>query len=265
MLGTLKPILRPVKRYVKKLKQKLDDRRDAMAYFRQHLARHLDFENGFFIELGANDGIRNSNTLGLEKTRGWHGLLIEPIPRLYEQAKKNRPNSIVVNCACVAFDYSDDTILITDIDLMSIVEGALPEADRLRHIKSGKRVQRIVDAPQITVPAHPLSSLLDAHHIKHVDFMSLDVEGYEIQVLKGLDLARHQPTYILIEVHLDKDNLIADYLHESYKFVTQIDEKNALYKSRSSRQPILSNRPTSQAEASSDQTGRSDPLPIALK
>ena len=53
---------------------------------------------------------------------------------------------------------------------------------------------------EFTVPARTLSSLLDEAGAPEVDLLSLDVEGYEPQVLAGLDLDRHAPRYILVEI-----------------------------------------------------------------
>src|SRR5680860_384457 len=64
------------------------------------LARHLP-PQGVFVEAGANDGIWQSNTYLLER-RGWRGVLIEPIPELFDRCRRNRPQSQVYNCALVA-------------------------------------------------------------------------------------------------------------------------------------------------------------------
>ena len=70
------------KKYFKKYygKNKLD----------QQLEKYLDFHNGFFIELGAYDGVTQSNTLFYEKNKGWRGILIEPSKDIYKICKKNR-------------------------------------------------------------------------------------------------------------------------------------------------------------------------------
>ena len=52
--------------------------------------KFLDYDNGYFIELGGNDGVTQSNTYYFEKFRGWHGLLIEPILHQYFKCKNNR-------------------------------------------------------------------------------------------------------------------------------------------------------------------------------
>ena len=62
-------------------------------------------ENGYFIEIGANDGINLSNTYLLEKNYNWKGICVEPIPDIFNKLKNNRPNSICVNKAI--YSYSD--------------------------------------------------------------------------------------------------------------------------------------------------------------
>jgi hypothetical protein len=67
-------------------------------------------DNGFYIELGANDGITYSNTAFFEYEKNWTGILIEPSISKYEECLKNRSGNIIVNCACVSNEYKKDTI-----------------------------------------------------------------------------------------------------------------------------------------------------------
>ena len=67
------------------------------------LKEFLNFRNGFFIEVGAHDGIFQSNTLSLEKDLGWTGILIEPSISAYLDCVKNRPNSKCINTALTSF------------------------------------------------------------------------------------------------------------------------------------------------------------------
>ena len=80
------------------------------------LLQYLNYKNGFFIELGANDGLRQSNTYYLEKNLSWRGILIEPEKKNFIKCKKNRSTkNFYFNVACqkknnqkkMKFLYSD--------------------------------------------------------------------------------------------------------------------------------------------------------------
>jgi FkbM family methyltransferase len=171
------------------------------------LLPYINFKNGFFVEAGANDGISQSNTFYFEKYRGWKGLLIEAIPALAGKCLQNRPECIVENCALVASDYREKSIDMTYCNLMSITKGAHNNIEsELNHINSGKRyLTEGEETYTVTVPAATLSSVLDKYQIKDADFLSLDVEGYETQVLKGINFNRHLFKYILVEVRNRND------------------------------------------------------------
>ena len=66
------------------------------------LEKYLNFKEGIFVEAGANDGYKQSNTYFLEKYKNWNGVLIEPIPELYQKCLTERQNSIVLNKAIVS-------------------------------------------------------------------------------------------------------------------------------------------------------------------
>ena len=145
------------------------------------LLRYLPKRGGTFIEVGANDGVSQSNTWFLENYRGWSGLLIEPMPDLAAMAKKFR-RAPVANVALGPTEMEGKTIELVPSDLVTRVAS-----------DSGN------DARRISVPVRALSSLLDEHRLGAVDLFSLDVEGYEVEVLRGLDFSRHAPRFILVE------------------------------------------------------------------
>lgn len=60
----------------------------------QKLEAWLDYDGGYFVELGANNGLKQSNTAYFEKWRGWTGVLVEPIPHLYLQCRQNRKKAV---------------------------------------------------------------------------------------------------------------------------------------------------------------------------
>lgn len=190
----------------------------------------LDFRDGFFIEAGANDGVKFSNTLFFERYRGWRGLLIEPIPELAARCRQNRPDSIVENCALVSDASARPEVSMRYCNMMSIVKGAMrsDEADQ-EHIQKGCEVQK-VETYELTVPARTLSGVLDQHGVLRVDFLSLDVEGCELDALKGLDFTRHAPRFMLIECR-DREP-IEQLLAPRYDAVDTLSHHDILYRAR---------------------------------
>jgi FkbM family methyltransferase len=146
-------------------------------------------DGGVFVEAGANDGFRQSNTYYLERFHGWSGVLVEPIPELADIARKRRRKSRVVNCALVATDFPEDTLTIRFRDLMSSADPEVSE--------TSWGWERAYD---VAVSARTLTSVLEEAGVGQVDLLSLDVEGQEASVLDGLDLDRFAPKWLLIEV-----------------------------------------------------------------
>lgn len=174
--------------------------------------------SGFFVELGANDGVRQSNTYKLQKDFGWTGLLIEPSPSRFKECVTNRAfgNRPEVRCAaCVPFDFQDRFVEIEDADLMSVAKGlvvtdqqAVEHADRGKCFLSDSSLRHSYGAL-----ARPLTTLLDEVNAPSAfDLLSLDVEGNEISVLQGLDFQKYTPNWILVETRGPE---IAGYLSEA--------------------------------------------------
>lgn len=155
---------------------------------------------GFFVEAGANDGYEQSNTYALARLRGWRGILIEPIPVLHAEAVKERPESAVLNCALVREGFAEPTVSLRHGGLMSVVAGThgSEEADR-EWVKPAFDLG-LLDEYIVDVPARTLDDILVEAGDPSVDLLSLDVEGYETEVLRGLDLARRGPKLMLIEI-----------------------------------------------------------------
>lgn len=153
---------------------------------------------GFFVELGAHDGVTQSNSVLLEK-RGWKGLLIEANPASYARCVKARPGMIVEHAACVAADFAGSHVLLTDVGLMALTtRSSISASEREDWLQRGEGFARR-KRQDIAVRAVTMTSLLDQHGINRVDLLLLDVEGAEVDVLRGLDFTRHAPRLILAE------------------------------------------------------------------
>ncbi len=169
------------------------------------LGKPLD---GFFIEVGAFDGVSYSTTYALEAI-GWKGLLVEPIPARAEVCRKNRPNSRVVHSALggpkspreVTFNVVEDEY-----------GGMLSYADGL---SQGHHVDQVNAAGSkkvsVRVPVTTLDSLLEGH-TGPIDLATIDVEGAEIGLLEGFDIARWKPRVMMIEDSTFGKNPVLDKL-----------------------------------------------------
>jgi len=166
----------------------------------RRLAELLGDRAGFFVEAGANDGYDQSNTYALARLRGWRGLLVEPIPALYEETVLTRPESEVRNVALVRHGHPEETVTMRHGGLMSVVAGARgSEEDDRAWVAEAFRLG-LEHEYTVEVPARTLDDLLVEIGDPAVDLLSLDVEGYETEVLRGLDLERRGPAFMLVEV-----------------------------------------------------------------
>jgi FkbM family methyltransferase len=189
------------------------------------LQQYLNFDDGFFIECGANDGYTQSNTYYLEKTKNWHGVLIEGIPDLFKRCVIERPNASVFNYALVASDYAEASVTMHYANLMSMVDGAMKSAEE----QHNHLTEASIDNYTVDVPARTLTAVLDEAGVAgQIDFFSLDVEGYELSVLQGLDFTRYKPTYILVEArYFDEVNgLLVD---AGYDMIEKLTIHDYLY------------------------------------
>lgn len=192
------------------------------------LAKYLP-SKGIFVEAGAHDGISQSNTYYLEKIKGWKGILVEPVEGNFKACVKNRPNSKVYNCALVSFECREKNLKMSYLGLMSFVSEIFPNEQE----KNNKvaQLEKYEKSFEFEVQARTLNSLVEDSGFTKIDFLSLDVEGYELEVLKGLDFDKYLPTFMLIECRNDSDkNAIEQYLGSKYTFVEQLSHRDYLYK-----------------------------------
>lgn len=191
---------------------------------------------GYFVELGANDGISQSNTKHLEMFHGWRGVLIEPYPGNFEKLRKTRSSSShFENAACVSFEFPKDEMELTFSNLMTTpMEGSSDVVNRKLHAESGRKWLRGRETVKtFLAKARTLTSILmEAKAPPVIELLSLDVEGGEIEVLKGVDHAKYRFKWILVESRDEKR--ISEYLEaQGYSFQTKLTGHDYLFRNGS--------------------------------
>ena len=128
-------------------------------------------EPGFFVEAGALDGETRSNTLQLERKHGWEGVLIEADKTsLFALKEKHRKAWILPNC----ISTQNHTIVAEFAN-----KGHVGKIKLTKDKVGQSATQGLTD-----VVCLPLYSIVSALGRKRIDFFSLDVEGFELEVLK---------------------------------------------------------------------------------
>lgn len=177
---------------------------------------------GYFVELGAVDGIFLSNTLILEK-HGWSGLLVEAHPELFAKLASNRPDATAIHAA-VAAAAGELTFYGTSFGSLSTFD--MEQRDYF--IKNRTEVTKD-SYTEFPVRAASTSSLLrEAGAPQVIDVMSVDIEGAELTALEGLDFDAYNVRCLIVEKDFarskqDMENTIANLLKsKGYMFARRV-------------------------------------------
>jgi FkbM family methyltransferase len=145
-------------------------------------------QNGFYIDVGANDPVEHSVTKAFYDA-GWSGINIEPLPHFHDAFQQQRPRDI--NLAIAAGGREDS---LTLFDVPSVRGWASPDPKVAEaHRSHGFEVTELI------VPMRPLAAVCAEHVQREIHFLKIDVEGFEGEVLRGMDFERWRPWVLVIE------------------------------------------------------------------
>ena len=175
----------------------LEHRENATAAFRQDMVALVlnGFKNeGIFIEVGACDGIATSNTLLLEKAFGWRGILIEPA-RIWQKAlQENRNVSFDFRCA---WNENGNQVLFAE-------KSSPGRSGIVQTATDNTQVNNTYAVETVTIK----TILLEKPNLQEVDFLSVDTEGSELEVLLGFPFESCRPKFVCVEHNFEKDKRI---------------------------------------------------------
>jgi len=138
-----------------------------------------EYPVGFFVEVGASDGKKYSNTYHLAEA-GWKGIYIEPVSHLVESCINNHKDHNVTVIECAISNYNGEIEMYCGSDLYTANKNILPVFDSFK------------------VPCFTLDTLLKGLKI---DLLVIDVEFHEKEVLEGFTLDEFNPKIVIIEAH----------------------------------------------------------------
>ena len=189
-------------------KKELEDREPELIwnFFQQRAS-------GFFVEVGANGPKLLSQTWHLEE-KGWRGILIEPNPACVEQLRRERRNANIFQVACSAPEKTGEALFhFSNSSGLSGLE---------KHVDDPGIVYERSENVKVTT----LDAILESAGQPKIDFISIDVEGTEVDVLRGFDLARHRPALLLIEDKVNNLRKHSYLTNHGYKLVRRTSLNN---------------------------------------
>ena len=144
------------------------------------------YKNGIFMDIGAHDGISINNTLYFEKYNNWKGINVEPIKQVYDKLIINRPNCININCAIS--NNNGIAEFICNTGYTEMISGLKNNYDS-RHLQrlQNENEQMGSTTEIIIVETKKIETICDEHNIKHINYLSIDVEGGEFEVIKSIN------------------------------------------------------------------------------
>jgi FkbM family methyltransferase len=180
------------------------------------------YKNGFYVDVGAHDGVSLNNTLYFEKNNNWSGINIEPIKKVFDNLVINRPNNINLNCAVCNND--GETNFLCNTGYTEMLSGIKDNFD-IRHLYriQTENIQMGSTTEIIKVNTKKLETIFDENNVSHINYLSIDVEGSEFEVIKSIN-----DVSIPIIEYLNNKGFIL--IHKSSLDIFMINKMSIFYK-----------------------------------
>jgi FkbM family methyltransferase len=175
---------------------------------------------GVFVDVGAYDGERYSNTLFFEKTMGWRGLCVEPLPSAFAKLEVSR--TAICENVCVSDFEGEADFVEADAGIDEQMCSGLSSRFDPRHVQ---RLARSASAQRhYRVPVTKLSGLLAKHGFSRIDYCSIDTEGAELSILAELDTERFPVSMFTVENNYDDERIPRLMQAKGYEFVFKLEQ-----------------------------------------
>ena len=199
----------------------------------QSLMNIIEKRNGFYLEVGAYNGISESVSLRFEKELKWSGLLIEPNPLHFKYLKKNRSKNICLNFICLSKEFLNKKLYIKNLNLMSHI---VDDKNRLYfqdypidRINFMAKEAKLGNFKSYQCKIEILENIFEKFNINIVDLAVIDVEGSELELLKGINFEKVKINYFCIESY-NFNKLNQFMINKNYKFLTKLHREDYVFK-----------------------------------
>jgi FkbM family methyltransferase len=181
--------------------------------------------NGVFVDIGAYDGVTFSNTLMLERERGWTGICIEPLPDIFAELRKNRRCICVQACMGNREEQEVEFLAVqSEAARTRMLSGVLSEYDPRHLVRVDVELNEFGGSKSvIRVPMRHLHGLLHEYGIGKVDYLSIDTEGSELLILRSTILSAIGNPCITVENNYDDPAIDVVLRSQGYILHTPIE------------------------------------------
>tara|TARA_A100001015_G_scaffold315390_1_gene427092 strand:- start:817 stop:1515 length:699 start_codon:yes stop_codon:yes gene_type:complete len=176
--------------YLSLLKKSLRSKKESYSFGTIDILINYFFKNksnGFYVDVGCQNPISNNNTYLLYKTKNWNGMNIDLDKKNIDLFNLIRKRDININAAVSSGNFKKKIYFYHSKSAINTIE------KKISLIQKAK-VKKVIDVDTVT-----LDQLLLKNNINKIDFLSVDVEGHEIDVLNGFNINKYSPKIVVIE------------------------------------------------------------------
>ncbi len=180
-------------------------------------------ERGTFVDIGANDGVTLSNTLFFEERRQWTGLCVEPLPEIFEKLREARERAF---CENVCVSQTEGTLDFAMVEGEDMLSGIVESMDKRHHRRIEKEKGRL---RMLRLPSLRLQTLLEKYALDQVDFLSIDTEGSELEVLRSVDFDKTKVGVVCVENNSGRKDVRRHLEERGFAYYVTLGDLDDLY------------------------------------
>lgn len=179
-------------------------------------------KSGYFIDIGAYDGVKFSNSLFFEKYKNWKGIAVEPNEKVFNQLKQNR-NCTLLKCVITDTDGQVEYLRIDgDGEMLS---GIIKNFDEKHKVRITNNTATFGGTTFMeTVQSFSINTIISNHTINKIDLLSIDTEGSEMQILRNFPFDKLYPRIILVENNYRTDEFKTFLATKGYHYCFRLGD-----------------------------------------